>query len=96
MSPELLFVVEAGRLVALRIAGLSTSSLAIGGAVTAVVFGLAAQQTLGNLIAGTVLLSARPFRVGDRVRLQGGPIGGELEYTDRNTLARALAGRREA
>jgi small-conductance mechanosensitive channel len=64
---------------ALRIAGLSTSQLAIGGAVTAVVFGLAAQQTLGNVIAGTVLLSARPFRVGDRVRLQGGPIGGDLE-----------------
>jgi len=66
-------------LVALRIAGLETRTLAIGGAVTAVVFGLAAQQTLGNLIAGTVLLSARPFRVGDRVRLQGGPIGGQLE-----------------
>jgi small-conductance mechanosensitive channel len=66
-------------LVALRIAGLEARTLAIGGAVTAVVFGLAAQQTLGNLIAGTVLLSARPFRVGDRVRLQGGPIGGQLE-----------------
>jgi small conductance mechanosensitive channel len=66
-------------LVALRIAGIEARTLAIGGAVTAVVFGLAAQQTLGNLIAGTVLLSARPFRVGDRVRLQGGPIGGELE-----------------
>ncbi|OGI44472.1 MAG: recombination protein RecR [Candidatus Muproteobacteria bacterium RIFCSPHIGHO2_01_FULL_65_16] len=26
----------------------------------------------------------------------GVPVGGELEYTDRNTLARALAGRREA
>ena len=26
----------------------------------------------------------------------GVPIGGELEYTDRNTLARALAGRRDA
>jgi recombination protein RecR len=26
----------------------------------------------------------------------GVPMGGELEYTDRNTLARALAGRREA
>ncbi len=26
----------------------------------------------------------------------GVPIGGELEYTDRNTLARALVGRREA
>ncbi|MEK7816196.1 MAG: toprim domain-containing protein, partial [Pseudomonadota bacterium] len=26
----------------------------------------------------------------------GVPVGGELEYTDRNTLARAMAGRREA
>jgi small-conductance mechanosensitive channel len=66
-------------LVALRVAGLEPRTLAIGGAVTAVVFGLAAQQTLGNLIAGTVLLSARPFRVGDRVRLQGGAVGGEVE-----------------
>ena len=41
--------------------------------------GLAAQQTLGNLIAGTVLLSARPFRVGDRVRLQGGGLAGQVE-----------------
>jgi recombination protein RecR len=26
----------------------------------------------------------------------GVPVGGELEYTDRSTLARAMAGRREA
>ena len=26
----------------------------------------------------------------------GVPVGGELEYTDRSTLARALSGRREA
>ena len=68
-------------IVALRVAGIEARTLALGGAFTAVVFGLAAQQTLGNLIAGTVLLSARPFRVGDMVRLQGGPIGGELEGT---------------
>ena len=42
-------------------------------------FGLAAQQTLGNLIAGLVLISARPFRVGDRVRLQAGGIAGQIE-----------------
>jgi small conductance mechanosensitive channel len=66
-------------LVALRIAGLEARTLAIGGAVTAVVLGLAAQQTVGNLFAGTVLLSARPFRVGDRVRLQGGAVAGEVE-----------------
>jgi small-conductance mechanosensitive channel len=74
-----LMTITLALLIALRIAGIEARTLAIGGAVTAVVFGLAAQQTLGNLIAGTVLISARPFRVGDRVRLQGGPIGGELE-----------------
>src|SRR3954470_14498280 len=52
-------------LVALRIAGLGPRTLALGGAFTAVVLGLAAQQTLGNLFAGMVLLSARPFRVGE-------------------------------
>jgi small-conductance mechanosensitive channel len=68
-------------LVALRVAGIEARTLALGGAFTAVIFGLAAQQTLGNLIAGTVLLSARPFRVGDRVRLQGGPLAGQVEGT---------------
>jgi small-conductance mechanosensitive channel len=65
--------------VALRVAGLRPQTLAVGGAFTAVVLGLAAQQTLGNLIAGMVLLSARPFRVGERVRLQAGPLAGQLE-----------------
>jgi small-conductance mechanosensitive channel len=68
-------------LVALRVAGIEARTLALGGAFTAVIFGLAAQQTLGNLIAGTVLLSARPFRVGERVRLQGGPLAGQIEGT---------------
>jgi small conductance mechanosensitive channel len=66
-------------IVALRIAGLDLRTLAVGGAFTAVIVGLAAQQTLGNLIAGIVLLSARPFRVGERVRLQGGGIAGQIE-----------------
>jgi small-conductance mechanosensitive channel len=66
-------------MVALRIAGIKPETLAVGGAFTAVVVGLAAQQTLGNLIAGTVLLSARPFRVGERVRLQGGGLAGQIE-----------------
>jgi small conductance mechanosensitive channel len=68
-------------LVALRLAGLKPETLAVGGAITAVILGLAAQQTVGNLIAGTVLLSARPFRVGDRVRLHAGGVGGTVEGT---------------
>src|SRR6202042_268653 len=64
---------------ALAVAGISLQALAVGGAFTAVVLGLAAQQTLGNLIAGMVLLSARPFRVGERVRLQTGGLAGQTE-----------------
>jgi hypothetical protein len=67
--------------VALRVAGIQARTVALGGAFTAVIFGLAAQQTFGNLIAGMVLLSARPFRVGDRVRLQGGMLAGQIEGT---------------
>ena len=68
-------------LVALSVAGVQARTLLVGGAFTAVILGLAAQQTLGNLFAGMVLLSARPFKVGDRVRLQGGPIAGQIEGT---------------
>ena len=75
---RLAFVIIA-TVAALRFAGLTTRQVALGGAFTAVIFGLAAQQTLGNLFAGIVLLSARPFRVGERVRMQGGPLAGTVE-----------------
>jgi len=66
-------------LVVLGVAGVSATSIVAGSAFTAVIVGLAAQQTLGNLFAGMVLLSARPFRVGERVRLQAGAVAGQLE-----------------
>jgi small conductance mechanosensitive channel len=72
------FTIIVSVLVALRIAGLDPRTLAVGGAFTAVILGLAAQQTFGNLFAGLVLLSARPFRVGDRVQLQGGGLAGQI------------------
>jgi small conductance mechanosensitive channel len=75
---RLVFIVLAA-ILALRVAGLTPRTLAVGGAISAVVVGLAAQQTLGNLIAGLVLISARPFRVGERVRLQAGGLAGQLE-----------------
>src|SRR5215472_6142184 len=37
--------------------------------VISVIFGLAAQSTLGNLIAGISLLLYRPFKVGDRLQV---------------------------
>jgi small conductance mechanosensitive channel len=66
---------------ALRIAGVNAGTLAVGGAFTAVLIGLAAQQALGGIFAGIVLQSTRPFRVGERVRLVGGGVAGSLEGT---------------
>lgn len=66
-------------IVALRIAGLRPGTLALGASFTAVVLGLAAQQTIGNIFAGIVLLSARPFTIGDRVRFAG--FGMDVEGT---------------
>jgi Mechanosensitive ion channel len=43
--------------------------------------GIAAQQALGNVFAGLVLLVARPFQVGDAIRLRAGALGGTLDGT---------------
>jgi small-conductance mechanosensitive channel len=66
-------------LAALAVGGISLQAIAVGGGFAAVVMGLAAQQTLGNLFAGMVLLSARPFRLGERVKLQAGALAGGAE-----------------
>jgi small-conductance mechanosensitive channel len=71
----LLFVV----LMALAILRIGVSQLLLGGAITGVVLGIAAQQSLGNVFAGIVLLVARPFRAGDLVRVRTGSLGGPLE-----------------
>jgi small-conductance mechanosensitive channel len=52
--------------------------LLLGGALTGVILGIAAQQALGNVFAGLVLLLARPFNVGDAIRIRSGSLGGEL------------------
>lgn len=52
--------------------------LLVGGAVTGVILGIAAQQALGNLFAGLMLLLTRPFAIGDEVSLRSGPLGGVL------------------
>ncbi len=67
--------------IALRIAGVNAGTLAVGGAFTAVLLGLAAQQSLGAIFAGIVLQSTRPFRVGERVRFVGGAMAGSVEGT---------------
>jgi small-conductance mechanosensitive channel len=65
----------------LQLFRLPVGQLVLGGALTGVLVGIAAQQTLANLFAGIILLLSRPFVVGDDVRLWSGPLGGEFEGT---------------
>jgi small-conductance mechanosensitive channel len=55
--------------------------LLLGGAIAGVVIGIAAQQSLGNVFAGMVLLMARPFAVGNHIRVRSGALGGEFHGT---------------
>jgi small conductance mechanosensitive channel len=66
-------------LISLRVAGVQLGALALGASFTAVIVGLAAQQTFGNVLAGVVLVSAHLFEVGDRVRFSG--FGMDVEGT---------------
>ncbi len=66
-------------LMALAILRIGVSQLLLGGTITGIILGIAAQQSLGNVFAGIVLLLARPFRAGDFVRVRTGSLGGPLE-----------------
>jgi small-conductance mechanosensitive channel len=55
--------------------GFSAQRLLIGAGLAGVVLGIAAQQSLGNIFASLVLLVARPFGVGDRIRIRSGTLG---------------------
>ena len=62
----LCFILYAHLVPALRSLG---TALLAGVSVASIVIGIAAQTTLGNLVAGLSLLLYRPFEIGDRVQL---------------------------
>jgi len=66
------------------LSGLGNAGLASVG-VLSIIAGLAAQNTLGNLIAGISLLLYRPFNIGDRLQVSA-PTGLETGVVERLTL----------
>jgi hypothetical protein len=67
--------------VSLVLFGVAVGQLLVGGALTTVFVSIAAQQALGNVFSGLVLLVARPFNVGDSIRLRAGALAGEIDGT---------------
>ncbi|HEY1874085.1 MAG TPA: mechanosensitive ion channel family protein [Steroidobacteraceae bacterium] len=53
------------------------TALLTGASIASVVIGLAAQSTLGNLVAGVAITLYRPFRLGDRLQVSA-PTGTEI------------------
>lgn len=66
-------------IITLALLKVPVGQLVLGGAVTTILIGIAAQQSLSNVFAGIVLLLSRPFGVGDAVRFQSGALGGQIE-----------------
>lgn len=55
--------------VALGLAGVSGTELLAGGTFTGLVLGLASQQVLSNVLAGLLIITAKPFTVGSRITM---------------------------
>jgi small conductance mechanosensitive channel len=69
---------------------LGTAMLA-GAGVASIVLGLAAQSTLGNLIAGISILIYRPFRLGDLLQISA-PTGTEIGTVEALSLGYTVLG----
>jgi small conductance mechanosensitive channel len=61
------------------------TALLAGASIASVVIGLAAQSTLGNLVAGVAITLYRPFRLGDRLQVSA-PTGTEVGTVEAITL----------
>jgi len=75
----------------LGIWGVNLGGLLVGAGFLGIVLGMAARQTLGSLIAGFVLMFARPFEIGDWVEI-GDEEGFVTDITIMNTHMRNFDG----
>ncbi len=69
------FITAVAGIAVLQHLGVNVSSLLVSLGVGSLAVGLAAQDTLANMIAGFTLLLDRPFRIGDRIQLATGELG---------------------
>jgi small-conductance mechanosensitive channel len=63
----------------LALVAVPVEQLLVSGAITGVILGIAAQQSLANVFAGLTLLFSRPFTVGEYITLRNGGLGGQFD-----------------
>lgn len=74
--------------------GLATSIFA-GSGVLAIIIGFASQQAFANIVSGIFIAVFKPFRLGDRLRLEGKNFFGVVEdITLRHTVIRTFENKR--
>jgi len=83
------FVILSGVIVVLDHLDYSISSLVAALGVSSLAVGLAAKDSLANMISGFIIMVDRPFRVGDRIDV-GGRVGEVTDIGLRSTKIRTL------
>ena len=89
LSTGFIYIIGIG-LVVYIIPPLRTISLSVfaSAGVLAVILGFAAQQAFSNIISGIFIAIFRPFKVGDRIRLNENLLGVVVDITLRHTVIR--------
>lgn len=65
----------------------SVAQTVLGGAgVIAVIAGIASQEALGNIVSGLFIVSFKPFKIGDIIKIEGGMAGTVTDITLRHTV----------
>ncbi|WP_338598399.1 mechanosensitive ion channel family protein [Sulfolobus tengchongensis] len=63
-------IIAIGVGVAIGISGINITSILVAGGVVGIILGLALQSTLSNFFAGILIITERPFKIGDFINYQ--------------------------
>lgn len=80
-----IFILVMGLITVLKHFGYDVLSLLTALGVGSLAIGLAAKETLTNMISGFTIMVDRPFGIGDRIELTGGQVGDVLDIGLRST-----------
>lgn len=80
-----IFLVGTGLIIILKHFNYDILSLVTALGIGSLAIGMAAKDTLANMISGFTLMIDRPFRIGDRIQLSGGQLGDVVDIGLRST-----------